>query len=398
MAKILIDTKAEAKLSLKEKEDTLALCPFAAIEVVNGNLVINDKCRLCMSCVRKGPAGVYLFEEDKVEELDKSQYQGITVYLDNHDDKIHPVSIELLGKARELADKISTPLYALLIGHNLSETLKQLDGYPIDKIFVYDDKKLAQARIETSTAIFSAFNQSVKPAVILVGATVWGRSLGPRVAAKLKTGLTADCTKLDIKENSDLVQIRPAFGGNIMAQIVTPNHRPQMATVRYKIFSPLTKTGHHPEVVYQDVPSDLVITTEILKSHVKEKAPSISDAEILVAVGRGFKAEKDLEMARELAELLGGQLACTRPLIEAGWLDASLQIGLSGRTVKPKLIVCLGISGSVQFKAGMENAELILAVNQDEHATIFDVAHQGFVGDLYQIVPAWIKALQERSS
>ena len=223
-----------------------------------------------------------------------------------------------------------------------------------------------------------------------------GRSLAPRVAARCGAGLTADCTVLKMKENTDLVQIRPAFGGNIMAQIVTPNARPQFCTVRYKIFSaPVRSDISSGEVIMMDVTDDMKRSgTQILSVTEKPREVDISDADVIVACGRGFAKEADLEMARELAELLGGQLAGTRPLIEAGWLSPKRQIGLSGRTVKPKIIICLGISGSVQFAAGMKGADLIVAVNKAADASIFDICHVGLVGDIYEIVPQLIEKIK----
>ena len=236
--------------------------------------------------------------------------------------------------------------------------------------------------------------------MLLVGATTVGRSLAPRVAARFRTGLTADCTILDIKENTDLVQIRPAFGGNIMAQIVTPNSRPQLATVRYKVMSaPERSESESGEIV------KLFIGKEKLKSNInvlevvpKSKEKEISEADVLVVAGRGVKSEKDLAMIKELAELLGGELATTRPLIEAGWVDAKRQVGLSGRTVRPKLIITCGVSGAVQFTAGMNNSDYIFAINCDEKAPIFKVAHYGIVGDIYDVIPMLIEKIKSNVS
>jgi electron transfer flavoprotein alpha subunit len=241
------------------------------------------------------------------------------------------------------------------------------------------------------------FVNKVKPSTLLVGATTIGRSLAPRVAARFKTGLTADCTILDMKENTDLVQIRPAFGGNIMAQIVNPNCRPQLATVRYKVMDAPERSAE-PSGKINNVVMDkakFASDIEVLKVEKKVIESSISDAEIIVAAGRGIKSEKDLDMIREFAELLGAQIAVTRPLIEAGWADARKQIGLSGRTVKPKLIITCGISGAVQFAAGMNNSDCIVAINKDPKASIFNVAHYGIVGDIYEVLPKLINNIKE---
>jgi electron transfer flavoprotein alpha subunit len=232
---------------------------------------------------------------------------------------------------------------------------------------------------------------------VLVGATTVGRQLAPRVAARFKTGLTADCTVLDMSDNTDLIQIRPAFGGNIMAQICTPKNRPQMATVRYKVMNaPERNDEISGELIFESIDENKLKTSvEVLKVTQKEKVKTIENADVIVAVGRGIKSKEDIQMIQELADCLGGELACTRPLVECGWVDARQQVGLSGRTVRPKLIITCGISGAVQFSAGMNNSDYIFAINSDEKAPIFKVANYGIVGDIYKIVPALTKMIKE---
>lgn len=261
---------------------------------------------------------------------------------------------------------------------------------------MYDDPQLDRFKIEPYTAVFEDFIKKNQPTAILTGATTVGRQLAPRVAARMKTGLTADCTILDMDENTDLSQIRPAFGGNIMAHILTPNHRPQMATVRYKVMNaPERQEDVSGEIVSCSVDQgSLKSNVDVLDIVMKEQEQFIESADVLVAAGRGVKKEEDLRMIEELAELLGGQVACTRPLAEAGWLDAKRQVGLSGRTVRPKLIITCGISGAVQFSAGMNNSECIVAINSDEKAPIFETAHYCLVGDLYDIVPKLIEKIK----
>lgn len=372
------------------------LCPFKAISYENGKLDVNAGCKLCKMCVRTGPAGVMTFEEDEVKTINKDEYKGICVYADSDHGVLHKVTFELIGKAIELAKVINHPVYALLIGNNTEENAKELLEYGVDKIFVYEHELLKDFDMERYTNCFEDFIKTNKPSSILVGATNVGRSLAPRVAARFHTGLTADCTKLEMKENTDLVQIRPAFGGNIMAQIINPNNRPQFATVRYKVFSAPDKKEATGEVVKVD------IKEEWLKSHIevidieeKPKELDISEADVIVAVGRGLKSQNDLTMVQELADALGAVVACSRPMVENGTFDAKHQIGLSGKTVKPKLIITLGISGAVQFASGMKNSDCIIAINTDPHAPIFDVANYGVVGDLYKIVPELIKMIKE---
>lgn len=232
---------------------------------------------------------------------------------------------------------------------------------------------------------------------MLVGGTSTGRSLAPRAACRFRTGLTADCTKLDISESTDLDQIRPAYGGNIMAHINTPRHRPQFATVRYKIFSIPEKSANPAGKVHICDTASLKLDSKITITSVEPKSleKGIEDCEVLVVAGRGVKKAEDLDMLRELADLLGGKLASTRALVEAGWMDAKCQIGLSGRTVKPKLIITCGVSGAIQFVAGMNGSEKIIAINSDVYAPIFNVAHIGITGDLYKIIPELISRIKE---
>lgn len=387
----------QEKLTREYIDELVKLCPFGAIEEKDGKIEMSAACKMCKMCVRKGPKGVVEFVEGpKKEQVDKSKWKGITVYVDHVEGKIHPVTLELIGKAKELAAKINHPVYALFIGYNIKDKAEELLHYGVDKVFVYDYKELKEFRIEPYASVFADFINKVKPSSILVGATTVGRSLAPRVAAKFKTGLTADCTILDMKENTDLVQIRPAFGGNIMARIVTPNTRPQFATVRYKIFSAPKRTDKaNGEVVSCDVSNEkLKSAINVISVKNKPKELNISDADVIIAAGRGIKTEKDMDMVKELADLLNGQVAGTRPLVEAGWIDAKRQIGLSGRTVKPKLIITIGISGAVQFVAGMNNSSCIISINNDENAPIFNVAHYAVIGDIYKIVPKLIEDIK----
>lgn len=378
-------------------DELIKICPFGALENVGGKLDINSSCKMCKLCVKKGPKGAVEFVEDNEKvKIDKSKWNGIVVYVDHVDGEIHPVTYELIGKAEELAKKINHKVYCVFIGNNIKEKAEELLHYGVDEVLVYDYKDLKHFRIEPYTNAFENAIKTIKPAAILVGATTVGRSLAPRIAARFRTGLTADCTILDIKEDTDLVQIRPAFGGNIMAQIVTPNSRPQLATVRYKVMdAPERSEKALGKITVCSLEEDkLQSKLTVLDVFKKEQEVSIADAEVIVVAGRGIKAEKDLQMIEELALLLGGKVAATRPLIESGWSDSKSQVGLSGRTVRPKLIITCGVSGAVQFTAGMNNSDYIFAINKDEKAPIFKVAHYGVVGDLYKIVPQLIEEIK----
>ena len=391
MAKLVINQD-----KVENIEEMIKICPFGAMENVNGKLEINASCKMCKVCVRKGPKGAVEYVEEDVVEIDKSKWNGITVYVDHVEGNIHPVTYELIGKARELASKVNQKVYCLFMGYNIKERAKELLHYGVDEVFVYDKKELENFKIEPYTAVFEDFINKVKPAVLLVGATTVGRSLAPRVAARFRTGLTADCTILDIKENTDLVQIRPAFGGNIMAQIVTPNSRPQMATVRYKVMTaPERSEEAKGEIKICDISDEKLLSNMKVKEVAPKKAEKgIESADVIVVAGRGIKTKDDMEMINELAELLNGEVAVTRPLIENGWADAKKQVGLSGRTVRPKLIITCGVSGAVQFTAGMNNSDYIFSINKDEKAPIFKVANYGIVGDIYEVVPKLIEKIK----
>lgn len=394
MAKLIIHQE-----KVTDNQELVKICPFGAMEEKDGKLTINAACKMCRLCVKKGPKGAVEYVDDTVKpSVNKEEWKGIAVYVDHVDGKIHPVTFELLGKAKELAAVTGHPVYALFMGNHITEQSRELLHYGADKVFVYEEEELARFKIEPYTAVFEDFIGKIKPSSILVGATTVGRQLAPRVAARMKTGLTADCTILEMNEDTDLSQIRPAFGGNIMAHIKTPNHRPQMATVRYKIMNaPKRQEEAEGEII------SCAIAKEKLGSHVevldivqKEKEQFIENADVLVVAGRGVKKPEDLANLQKLADLLDGQLACTRPVAEAGWLPAKCQIGLSGRTVRPKLIITCGVSGAVQFTAGMNHAENIFAINSDPKAPIFKTAHYCLVGDLYEILPQLIQKIEAK--
>ena len=399
MKKLEINQKLIADDSMG---DLTELCPFSAITYENDVISINAGCSMCGLCVRNGPPGVFTWKEtahpaSHLEPIaEKSAWLGIAVFAELQNGRLHNVAGELIGKARQLAS--GQPVYALLIGSDISDAAEQLLMYGTDRVFLYDDPKLAQFDMEPYANIFSDFISKVKPSSIMVGATSIGRSLAPKIAARFRTGLTADCTALEMRNGTDLIQIRPAFGGNIMARIITPKHRPQFCTVRYKVFSSPDPVKN-PQGVIEKMPVD----DAFLKSRVRilsvEKKPletDLSEARMVVAVGRGLKKREDLKLAEELAGCLGAQTACTRPLVENGWFNSKRQIGLSGRTVNADLIITLGISGSVQFAAGMRGSQCIIAVNNDAKASIFDIAHYGFVGDLYEVIPALTTCISSR--
>lgn len=393
MGKLIIN---QDKINTEKAEALVKICPFGAISYLNSKLDISSACKMCKLCVKNSDGAINYVEEVKAS-VDKSLWNGICVYVDHYGEKIHRVTYELCGKAQELAKVTGHPVYALVIGNNLGNSIEKILHYGVDKVFVYDNPEFEDFRIEPYTAAFCDFINKIKPSSVLVGATNLGRQLAPRVAARQRAGLTADCTVLEMKENTDLVQIRPAFGGNIMAQIISTDTRPQFCTARYKVFNePKPSETAKGEIVKMDVTDvNLKSDIEIISSENKPKDIDISEADVIVAVGRGAMSESMRGYAKELADLLGGVVACTRPLVEGNIYDAKHQIGLSGRTVKPKFLICLGISGAVQFAAGMKASDCIVAINTDKTAPIFDVAHYAIVGDVNEIVPNLIDRIKE---
>lgn len=372
-------------------------CPFGAIDMQEGKPELNAACKVCGICVKNCPEKAILRLETKVNSVDKSQWRGILVFAEVSGGRLHPVSLELIGKGLELAKPLNFEVRAVLVGDGVSGFTEELQHYGISEAAVYDDPELGYFRADAYAACVEDYIQAFKPSVVLVGATSLGRSLAPRLSTRFHTGLTADCTSLELRENSDLVQIRPAFGGNIMAQIVTTNTRPQFATVRYRVMdAPERLPDACGKVVKRAIPKGVAASRARLLSVVPvPPKTSISDADVLVVGGRGLGKQAGLEMVRELAELLHGDWAVTRPLVESGWAQNDRQIGLSGRTVRPRLIITCGVSGAIQFTSCMNQSEHIIAINTDAAAPIFDAAHIGIVGDVYKVLPELITRLKE---
>ena len=372
-------------------------CPFGAIDWKDGKPELNAACRVCGLCVKNCPEKALIRLETRAATVDKSQWKGILVFAEVSGGRLHPVGLELIGKALELAKVNDDPVLAVLVGSGVRDEAEELRHWGVSRVFVYDDPALSWFRADAYAACVEDCIRAARPGVVLIGATSLGRSLAPRLSTRFQTGLTADCTRLEMRENSDLVQIRPAFGGNIMAQIVTTNTRPQFATVRYKVMNPpLRQEEAGGEVLLRAIPK-AVAESKVSCVSVTPVPPArtISDAEILVVGGRGLRKESDLELIRELAALLGGDWATTRPLVEKGWATNDRQIGLSGRTVRPRLIITCGVSGAIQFTSCMNASEHIVSINTDPNAPIHHVAHIAITGDLYEIIPALIRQIRE---
>jgi len=340
------------------------------------------------------------------------EYKGVYIYAQQVDNKLDKIAFELLGKANELAKDLNTDVTAVLIGYKVKDLANELGQYGANKVIVVDDKELEVYRTEPYThALASVINQ-YKPEIMLVGATAIGRDLGPRVSARVKTGLTADCTKLEIgdfpieplpnveQKHNQLLMTRPAFGGNTIATIACPNNRPQMATVRPGVMKALAKSINKAEIIEFNpgfTPNNKYVEILDVVKAVNTVA-DIADAKILVSGGRGVGSKENFKILEDLAEALGGQVSCSRAVVDNGWMVKDMQVGQTGKTVRPQVYFAIGISGAIQHVAGMEESDLIIAINKDETAPIFEVADYGIVGDLNKIVPELTKQIKASKS
>lgn len=377
-----------------------ANCPFGAISVEDGCAVVGDSCTLCGTCVDQcEPEALRIESETRKKSADFDAWSGIWTFAEFRHCTIAPVTFELLGVGRSLADERGVPLSAVLLGSGVEQYAGLLIAAGADIIYLVDDPGLEQYREDVYGRVLETLIREKKPEVVLAGATAIGRSVVPQVANALGAGLTADCTNLAIrKEDGMLLQTRPAFGGNIMATIECPHSRPQMATVRPNVMASLepddTRTG---DIVYVELPPELYDSkVEVLETVFGEKEQvNIQEVDVLIAGGRGLESEKGFELIRELAEELGGALAASRAAVDAGWISYPHQVGQTGKTVCPKLYIACGISGAIQHAVGMQSAETVVAINRDEKAPIFDIATYGVVGDLFEIVPVLAKKIRE---
>ncbi|WP_129600267.1 electron transfer flavoprotein subunit alpha/FixB family protein [Anaerophilus nitritogenes] len=328
---------------------------------------------------------------------DTSAYKNVWVFVEQREGKIMPVAIELLGEGRKLADQTGSQLCAIILGKGIEGLTQELISYGAEKVYVAEHDLLDKFTTDGYTKVISDAINEVKPEIVLVGATHIGRDLAPRIAARVDTGLTADCTKLAIdEEDKKILQTRPAFGGNIMATIVCPNHRPQMSTVRPGVMDKAIKDeSRKGEVIKLDVKLDQAdVRTEVVEIvKTTKELVSLTDADVIVAGGRGLGKAEGFEMLKQLADKLGGVVGASRATVDAGWIDHSHQVGQTGTTVKPQLYIACGISGAIQHLAGMQESDIIIAINKNSNAPIFDVADYGIVGDIYDVVPALIDAL-----
>ena len=342
--------------------------------------------------------------------MNLEEYKGVYVFAQQVDNEVSSIALELIGKGKDLAKDLNTTVTAVLVGSNVMGLTEILGEYGADRVIVVDDPELKEYRTEPYTHALASVIEKYKPDVFLIGATAIGRDLGPRVCARIHTGLTADCTQLDIgdfplvptpgkeQKHNQLLMTRPAFGGNTIATIACPEFRPQMATVRPGVMQKLPReAGRKAEIEEFNpgfVPNEKYVEImEVVKA--VSNVADIMDAKILVSGGRGVGSPENFKILDELAEAIGGTVSCSRAVVDAGWKPKDLQVGQTGKTVRPNVYFAIGISGAIQHVAGMEESDIIIAINKDESAPIFDVADYGVVGDLNKIVPVLTQKIKE---
>lgn len=374
-------------------------CPFDAITIENKIAVIGDACTNCGTCIDVCPTDAILQEGTEKVVRDLSMYKGVWVFAEQREGKIMPVVFELLGEGKKLANEIGTELCAILCGNNVVELTDELFAYGADKVYLADAPELEKYTTDGYSKVINEAIGLYKPEIVLYGATHIGRDLAPCLAVKVNTGLTADCTKLEIDpDDKKIRQTRPAFGGNLMATIVCPGSRPQMSTVRPGV---MDKATYDPTKKGEVIKLDATFNEGDIRTKVLEIIKtthdniSISDADFIVSGGMGLGKPEGFELLKQLADKLGGTVGTSRACVDAGWADHAQQVGQTGTTVKPQIYFACGISGAIQHIAGMQDSDIIIAINKNENAPIFEVADYGIVGDLYKVIPAIIEELDK---
>lgn len=376
-------------------------CPAGAIDLSSGHAVITDACIGCGACANNCPCDA--IEADTVEkkEVPLSEYHGVWVFAEQREGVLMSTVAELLGEGRKLADKLGVELSAVLLGCDVEKLADELGAYGADRVILADSLLLKDYNTEAYAKVIVDLVHERMPEIILIGATNIGRDLGPRLSARLYTGLTADCTALDIDpETRGLLQTRPAFGGNVMATIITPNHRPQMSTVRPGVMKKAEYNPEHKAILDK---ADCALADADIRTRVIETVKSLKqtvnlvEADVIVAGGRGVGSAEGFRLIEQLADALGGVVGASRAAVEAGYISADHQVGQTGKTVRPRIYVACGISGAIQHLAGMQNSKCIIAINKNAEAPIFSVADYGICGDLFKVIPMLIEELKARN-
>jgi electron transfer flavoprotein alpha subunit len=377
----------------------LPACPFGLLEIVDDKVRLKEGCTLCGACQEACDYEAILIEPAPQPSVTVDSYQGVWVFAEQRDGRFKGVAYELLSRGRELADTLGTELGAVCFGYGIGE-VDELIAYGADKVYLVDNPALAQSGEDLYTGQLVELIRQHKPEIVLAGATSLGRSLIPRVAAILRTGLTADCTELEIDlDRRLLLQTRPTFGGNIMATIICQAKRPQMSTVRPRVFKKnKSDKSRKGQIIKVDLDNECVTSRTKLLSFVEDitERVKLEDADIIVSGGRGLGKAENFKLLEELAAVMGAALGSSRPPVDEGWIPYSHQVGQTGKTVCPKLYIACGISGAVQHLAGMQTSDIIVAINDDPNAPIFEVATYGIVGDLFQVVPMLIDRLRNK--
>ncbi len=375
-------------------------CPFAAIRLQNDQPTIDlDTCNLCAACVDACPYEAIQIHRTLAAVPALNDYRNVWVFAEQKRGLIQPVVYELLGEGRKLAETLNMSLCAVLFGEGVQSRISDLTSRGADRVYLIDRPELAYFQDEPYANLLTELIRRHKPAIVLYGATSIGRSLAPRVAVEVNAGLTADCTELSVMpETGQLLQTRPTFGGNIMATIISPDHRPQMATVRHKVMKEAAVVeGRQGETVVEQIADTLLNSrTKRLRFEAEqETTTNITEANIIVSGGRGLQKPENFRLIRELAQVLGAGVGSSRAAVDSGWIPYSHQVGQTGKTVCPKIYIACGISGQIQHLAGMSSSDLIVAINKDKEAPIFKVANYGLVGDLFEIVPLLIREFKK---
>ena len=377
--------------------DCVAVCPFGLLSVVDNKVQLEEGCTLCGACQEACEYGAILVKEIAEPLIVSDSHRGVWVFAEQQEGRVRSVAFELLSKGRELADALGAELCAVCFGYNVGE-VEQLITYGADKVYLIDNPALTQFHEDLYTKKMVELIQQHKPEIVIAGATPLGRSFIPRVAAILQTGLTADCTGLEIDlDRRLLLQTRPTFGGNIMATIICQTKRPQMSTVRPRVFKKNKPTKKREgQIIRVDLDKESITSRTKLLHFVEDitEMVKLDEADIIVSGGRGLGKAENFQILQELATSLGAALGSSRPPVDEGWIPYSHQVGQTGKTVCPKLYIACGISGAVQHLAGMQTSDIIVAVNNDTDAPIFEVATYGIVGDLFKIVPMLIDKLK----
>ena len=379
----------------------LPSCPFGCLELVENKAVIREGCTLCGACREVCPCEAISIEREAARATPSMEkYQGVLVFAEQHRGRLKDCALELLGAGQKLAGNLRQELAAALLGSEVETLCPILFAHGADKVYLLEEEELKLYHTEPYADALSGVITRYKPSIVLFGATTTGRDLAPRIAARLRTGLTADCTGLEIEDKTGLLlQVRPAFGGNIMATIKCANHRPQMATVRPKVMKkPVPDFSRRGEMIRVDGRADSKsIRTRILQIiETADQMANLEEAEIVVSGGRGLEKAENFHLLEELARVLGGAVGASRAAVDAGWKPHPFQVGQTGKTVCPKLYIACGISGAIQHLVGMQTSDIIVAINKDPEAPIFKVADFGIQGDLFQVVPALTHVVRKR--